>query len=139
MEKTTDKPKKKTSCRHYIGSSFRLAVRYILHAQSHRHDSTYHRKVQWVYHQMSIRRLIGPRTEIYHELHLAPHKQIMLYKTVHLKYCVHNSHTAIWNMFFNFLKATFRCVERLSHCRCGLHVNLVLIRLAKLASETTQL
>ena len=32
----------KTSCRHYMGYSFRLAARVLLYAPSHRQDNTYH-------------------------------------------------------------------------------------------------
>ena len=74
-----------TRCRH-MGYSFRLAARVLLYAPSHRQDSTYHGLItpvvehwlereiaQWVYHEGSIRRPIGPLANaLTTELHLAP-------------------------------------------------------------------
>ena len=39
---TTQMPREKTCCRHFMGYSFRLAARNLLYAPCHRQDSIYH-------------------------------------------------------------------------------------------------
>ena len=55
--------RRETRCCHYMGYSFRLAARVLLHAPSHSQDSTYHSRgeiAEWVNHEGSIRRPMAP-------------------------------------------------------------------------------
>ena len=85
-QRTTQIAKKETRCRH-MGYTFRLAARVLLHASSHRQDSTYHglcynspgtlagtrNNSKGPPHEGSIRRPIAPwANALTTDLHLAP-------------------------------------------------------------------
>ena len=94
---TTQIVREETRC-HHMGYSFRLAVRVLLYASSHRQDNTYHSFCYTSHgalagtrnssmgppHEGSIRRPIAPRANAFTtELHLVPHSwfEMMLCNT----------------------------------------------------------